>query len=213
MTQAEKTTGKAPYHHGDLRRSLMTEAIGIIHDDGIEALSLRKLAVRVGVSQTAIYHHFKDKQALLGALGIEGIQQFGEKVSNVLQDGSVSVEQRFESFVMAYMRFAIANPELYELMFGRTTWKLGDNEEFKQSARATFRRYGEGLQSLQLAGTLPRDINPLRLAQVSWATLHGLCRMYIDGLAFTAQDVEEITRYAVSLLKGALGMKSGSTPA
>jgi len=213
MTQAEKTSGKTPYHHGDLRRSLMTEAIGIIHDDGIEALSLRKLAVRVGVSQTAIYHHFKDKQALLGALGIEGIQQFGEQVSTVFQDESLSMEQRFEAFVMAYMRFAIANPELYELMFGRTTWKLGDNEEFKHSARAAFRRYGEGLRQLQLAGSLPSHINPLRLAQVSWATLHGLCRMYIDGLAFTPQDVEEITRYAISMLRVALEMKPGSEPA
>jgi len=213
MTTAEKSTGKAPYHHGDLRRSLMNEAILIIHDTGIEALSLRKLAERVGVSQTAIYHHFKDKQALLGALGMEGIHQFGAEVNSVLLDDSQSAGERFEAFVLAYMRFALANPELYELMFGRTTWKLGDNEEFKHSARAAFRRYGEGLRQLQLAGSLPSHINPLRLAQVSWATLHGLCRMYIDGLAFTPQDVEEITRYAISMLRVALEMKPGSEPA
>jgi AcrR family transcriptional regulator len=213
MTQVEKPGGKTPYHHGDLRRSLMTEAIGIIHDLGIEGLSLRKLADRVGVSQTAIYHHFKDKQALLGALGIEGINQFGEQVSNVLFDASRPLSQRFEDFVTAYMRFAIANPELYELMLGRTTWKLGDNEEFKHSARATFRRYGEGLVQLQLAGSLPKNINPLRLAQVSWATVHGICRMYIDGLDFSVQDVEEITRYAVSMLKAALAANTESAPA
>jgi len=199
MTTAEKSTGKAPYHHGDLRRSLMNEAILIIHDTGIEALSLRKLAERVGVSQTAIYHHFKDKQALLGALGMEGIHQFGAEVNSVLLDDSQSAGERFEAFVLAYMRFALANPELYE--------------EFKHSARAAFRRYGEGLRQLQLAGSLPSHINPLRLAQVSWATLHGLCRMYIDGLAFTPQDVEEITRYAISMLRVALEMKPGSEPA
>lgn len=213
MTQVAKTAGKTAYHHGDLRRSLMNEAIAIIHDLGIEGLSLRKLADRVGVSQTAIYHHFKDKQALLGALGIEGIARFGQEVNSVFVDESRPVSQRFEDFVMAYMHFALANPELYELMLGRTTWKLGDNAEFKHGARAAFRTYGEGLLKLQMAGTLPRHINPLRLAQVSWATLHGLCRMYIDGLAFSEQDVEEITRYAVSMLRAALEPKPTSTPA
>lgn len=211
MSRPEKAA-KTTYHHGDLRRSLMTEAIGLIREQGIEALSLRKLAERVGVSQTAIYHHFKDKQALLGALGIEGIHQFGEQVNSVLLDGSRPLESRFEDFVMAYVRFAMANPELYELMLGRTTWKQGDNEEFKRSARAAFRQYGEGLLQLQLAGTLPTDFNPLRLAQVSWATLHGVCRMYNDGLAFTTQDVEEISRYAIDLLRRVLTQAEGKVP-
>lgn len=197
----EERPAKANYHHGDLRRGLMTEAIGLIREQGIEALSLRKLGERVGVSQTAIYHHFKDKQALLGALGIEGIHQFGEQVNSVLLDESHPLGQRFDDFVMAYVRFAMANPELYELMLGRTTWKQGDNAEFKRSARAAFRQYGEGLLKLQVAGVLPADVNPLRLAQVAWATLHGLCRMYNDGLAFTTGDVEEITRYAVTMLR------------
>jgi AcrR family transcriptional regulator len=204
----EKAPGKSAYHHGDLRRSLMTEAIILIREHGIEGLSLRKLAERVGVSQTAIYHHFKDKQALLGALGIEGILQFGEQVNSVLLDEARPLGQRFEEFVMAYVRFAMANPELYELMFGRTTWKLGDNAEFKRSARAAFRRYGEGLLHLQVAGALPGNINPLRLAQVAWATMHGLCRMYNDGLAFTSGDVEEITRYAVGLMRQITGTEA-----
>ena len=57
-------TSGSSYHHGDLRSALIEAATTIIEDSGIDALSLRKLAEVTGVSRTAPYHHFKDKNAL-----------------------------------------------------------------------------------------------------------------------------------------------------
>ena len=55
------TNDSTNYHHGDLYSSLLTTATSMILAGGVEALSLRKLAIRIGVSRTAAYHHIKDK--------------------------------------------------------------------------------------------------------------------------------------------------------
>src|SRR5580658_11275763 len=71
-----KTTSVAvepkPYHHGDLRRALMESADAILEREGPNALSLRAVAREAGVSPAAPYHHFKDKDELLGAIAREG---------------------------------------------------------------------------------------------------------------------------------------------
>lgn len=197
-----KVPVKPAYHHGDLRRHMVDEAIAMMRVDGIESLSLRKLAERVGVSQTALYHHFSDKQALLCAIGEDGITLFSALLAEGLAE-EMTVEARFERFVSLYVRFALENPELYELLFGRTTWKgEGEaSEAFRVKARASFRGYAEVLGSLQSSGYFSPDLDALRLTQIIWGTLHGLCRMYNDGLAFTPADVEEISQYARWLLQ------------
>jgi AcrR family transcriptional regulator len=174
----------------------------MVEKDGVDALSVRKLAERVGVSQTALYHHFRDKQALLCAIGEEAIDHFAGKLQGGLAEVE-GLEARFERFVTVYVRFALEHPELYEVLFGRGTWKGEgpESEAFRSKARASFRSYAEMVSSLQAQGWLSPDLNPLRLAQVLWGTLHGLCRMYNDGLAFTPGDVEEISQYARWLLQ------------
>src|SRR5688500_20294354 len=62
------------YHHGDLRRALVDEAVRTIQLDGIEQLTLRAAGEKLGVSRTALYRHFSDKQALLAAVGREGFR-------------------------------------------------------------------------------------------------------------------------------------------
>ncbi len=201
-TPAVTAPAKPAYHHGDLRRHVMDEAIAMMRAEGMESLSLRKLAERVGVSPAALYHHFSDKQALLCAIGEEGITQF----SGLLRDGmegDMGLEARFQRFVTLYIRFALENPEIYELLFGRITWKgEGEaSEAFRVKARASFRGYAEVVTGLQGQGFFSSELNPLRLSQIIWGTLHGLCRMYNDGLAFRPDDVEEIGQYARWLLE------------
>lgn len=204
MSTRQDAGGKT-YHHGDLRRRLVEEAILMLREGGLESLSLRRLAERVGVSQTALYHHFQDKQGLLCALGEEGINRFDSALQKGVPAGA-SPEARFEHFITAYVRFALGYPELYELMFGRTTWRGGTTASFEQAARSSFRSYAEMVAALQQSGHLSSSLNALRLAQVIWGTLHGLCRMHNDGLLFSPKDVEEISRYALWLVRN---MKSG----
>lgn len=204
---------KPPYHHGDLRRQMTEAAIALVEQEGIDALSLRKLAERVGVSQTALYHHFRDKQALLCAVGEAAIDRFAGEMQSGLAEVT-GLEARLERFVTVYVRFALGHPQLYELLFGRALWRAegAGGEAFRARARASFRSYAETLTGLQAQGWLSPDLNPLRLAQVMWGTLHGLCRMYNDGLAFSPGDVEEISQYARWLLERMRGWQ-GPGPA
>jgi AcrR family transcriptional regulator len=72
MKLALSTSEKAPYHHGDLRRSLLDAALGILHQDGIGAVSLREVARAAGVSHNAPYRHFPSRDALLAGVAAEG---------------------------------------------------------------------------------------------------------------------------------------------
>ena len=65
---------RRPYHHGDLRRALLDETIATIRAEGVEGVTLREIGARLGVSRTALYRHFADKRALLGAVATEGFR-------------------------------------------------------------------------------------------------------------------------------------------
>ncbi|MCG8437051.1 MAG: WHG domain-containing protein [Pseudomonadales bacterium] len=89
-------------------------------------------------------------------------------------------------------------------MFGRTIWKSGTpTEELKRVAYRSFRRYAEGLGAL-VQGRLPAATDPLRVAQASWATIHGLCRLVIDGVYVDREDMQAVSQQAVALIMAAL---------
>ena len=195
-------TQSALYHHGDLHDTLLQEANTLLNEQGIEGLSLRKLAERAGVSRTAPYHHFRDKNALLCALAAQAFAQLDTIIEHQLE--AAASKPDIQAFVVEYLRFATENPEQYELMFGRTIWKSGNpTDDLKAVAYRSFRRYAEGLQPL-VKGRLPTDTDPLRVAQASWATIHGLCKLFIDGVYVNRDDMEAVSQQAVSLIMAAL---------
>ena len=193
---------KQAYHHGDLKRSLIDAGLDLVREVGIEAISLRQLAERVGVSTPALYHHFRNKDALLAQLGEAAIDAFDEAIASAMRHPKD--DDALSAFVLAYVRFARDEPALYELLFGRRIWTSQEAADFQRKARHSFRLQSERLLHLQQLGILPENANPLRLAQVAWATLHGLCCMYNDGLAFTAETIEEIAKHAIQLLRQAV---------
>ncbi|MGJ8668870.1 MAG: TetR/AcrR family transcriptional regulator [Oceanococcus sp.] len=192
------------YHHGNLRDTLLTEAHALMAQDGVEGLSLRKLAERAGVSRTAPYHHFKDKHALLCALAVEGFRQLDALLQTLPEHADLPAA--LAGFVRDYLRFAREQPQRYELMFGRRLWKLATpTDELKQVAYATFRAYAQGIaqQNPQLSAQ-----RALRLAQASWATLHGLCHLMIDGIYIDPADMEEVSDLAVDLMQKGMDTKA-----
>ncbi|GHD08627.1 TetR family transcriptional regulator [Halioglobus japonicus] len=173
-------TEKTRYHHGDLRRSLLDAAAELLREEGEAGLSMRQLAARVGVSRTAPYHHFKDKQELLCAIAEEGFRRYIEVLS--LDAGNLS-EQRLQRFVREYLDFALDNVEYYDLMFGSRLWKSpGITETLKQEAYSAFKMYLEQVRHWLEQGAVSAHLDPLRYAQVSWSTLHGMSRLLIDGI-------------------------------
>ncbi|KEF31321.1 MAG: TetR/AcrR family transcriptional regulator [Gammaproteobacteria bacterium] len=191
-----------PYHHGELRPALVNAANAIIRESGIEGLSMRRLADQVGVSRTAPYHHFKDKNALLCAIAEMGFKEQNSMTREILDDPENGNSQAvFNRWVRAYIRFAHENPETYDLMYGREIWKGGTpTPSLQQISKASFRLWVELVAKMQAHGVLPDRHSALRTGQASWAALHGMARLLIDGIYIEREDLEEIAETVVDLL-------------
>ncbi|PVZ72053.1 TetR/AcrR family transcriptional regulator [Pelagibaculum spongiae] len=190
------------YHHGDLRQSLLQAATAMIGTSGIAALSMRKLADQVGVSRMAPYHHFKDKNALLCAIAEQGFERKNQSLDSIAeQSNDLLPRQQFEQYVDYYIRFAAQNSEHYDLMFSRDIWKNNQaSESLKVIAHDNFQRWVGWIDKLQQQGLFDQKHSALRTAQVTWGTLHGLCRLLNDGVYTNLENLEQISQTAVDML-------------
>ncbi len=194
MTNHSKKTN---YHHGDLRSHLLEAATQMIREQGIEQLSLRKLAQKVGVSRTAPYHHFKDKNELLCAIAQQGFIDRSNMMKQGANNESLKPRQQLTQFMLDYVTFAQRNPEIYELMFGRTIWqKKIETQALKDSAYPTFQHQLSITKNWQQNGVLDKNANSLRLSQVIWGTMHGIAKLLIDGIYTDTSHIEEICECA-----------------
>ncbi len=192
---------KPAYHHGDLQRSLLDAARKMIREGGVEALSLRKLAEKVGVSRTAAYHYFTDKNALLCHLAEQGFYAWRDQAETLFADRSLDPVAQFRAYIHWYMGYAIEHAEIYDLMFGRAIWKQEKaSESLKAVAYATFQLQVEMTRRWQAHGILSPREDSLRVAQVSWGALHGLARLMIDGIYRGDSPVEDMCACAATLL-------------
>src|SRR3954471_12975444 len=107
---------KRPYHHGDLRRTLLDTALKMVKEAGPGALSLRELARRAGVSHAAPYRHFASREALIGALAVEGFRGLGAEMQACAGDERDPM-RRFRALGVAYVRYAVAHPGHFKVMF------------------------------------------------------------------------------------------------
>ena len=191
---------KSTYHHGDLRETLLVVATEMLQESGIKEVSLRKLASRVGVSRTAPYHHFKDKNSLLCGMAEKGFEQLQQINKYGYEDEELTIKEHFYRFIHDYVQFANNNPELYELMFGRTIWKdKSSTQELRDLAYPCFQYQVAMTQEWQKQGLFNVDDNALRASQVLWGTVHGIAKLFIDGIYTDNSKIDEICDYAVSM--------------
>jgi AcrR family transcriptional regulator len=189
------------YHHGNLRQTLLLAAAEMISENGIESLSLRKLAEMVGVSRTAAYHYFQDKNDLLCAIAANGFRRWQMSL-NQLESNSLPERDKFEQYILGYIAFATTNPEEYELMFGRCIWKQSKcTQELQDISHATFQHQVEMIAHWQSTGLVIGD-SPLRSAQIIWGTLHGIAKLFIDGVYTDVNRVEGIVLSALPMFLG-----------
>jgi AcrR family transcriptional regulator len=176
-----------PYHHGDLRQALIDAGLERLEADGLEALSLREVARRVGVSHAAPAHHFPDKRALLAAMAASGFGTLaGEMDAAVARAGRDPV-RRLTASGVAYVRFALVRPRLFRLMFGSDFQARDSSAEL---AAAGDRAFAVLLGAAQAVLAAQGDDNPdhhILVVTASWAAVHGLATLAIDGrLRFAA---------------------------
>jgi AcrR family transcriptional regulator len=173
------TSEKSGYHHGDLRAALLTTAMRMLESG--EPFSLRAIARNAGVSPTAPYRHFPDRDALESALAVQGFSDLKYELTDG-RDLPTSIADLAE-FGVTYVDFAMRRPALFRLMFGNPCDDSDD--ERVQAADAVHE-----LLARALANVAPEsDITAL--ANAGWSLAHGLAFLHLDG-KLTADSPEEI---------------------
>jgi len=105
------------YHHGDLKSQLIREGLKLLDSEGYDGFSLRKAARLCGVSQTALYRHFKNKDELIGAITRQALEAFGERLENAVAKHPGKPLAQLKEMGVAYVRFFAENPEYLRLLF------------------------------------------------------------------------------------------------
>jgi AcrR family transcriptional regulator len=190
------------YHHGDLKAALLESAIGILQRQGLEALTLRAVARAAGVSQAAPYRHFADRRALVAAVAEEGFRGLQKAMLDEMQLLGASGAPRagLKQVAVAYVRFGLANPAVYRVMFGPEVAITDDLPALRETGRGVLAFVAEGIRRVQSAGLIgPGD--PWLMAVATWATLHGLVMLILDGQTTgVAPDVDALVEEATRIM-------------
>lgn len=171
-----------PYHHGDLRTALLAAAIREIESVGVEHLSLRSLATEVGVSPSAAYHHFADKDALISAVALQGFAMLEGAVTQAAVSVPVTADPaaRLGAAARAYIDFALAHPHLFRVAFS------GHRPDMDTSG-SVHPLLGQLLDDIAESGSVPAELRQGADAVV-WAAVHGMATLVLEGY-FRVEDI------------------------
>jgi AcrR family transcriptional regulator len=176
------------YHHGDLREAMVRAALAEAERGGPEAISIKALAKKLGVSQPAPYRHFADREALLQAVTAEAFRQFNAIMREAID--KPSKRSKLARFAQAALDFGLRRNGIYRLMFASRTMACATaDSELHLAARETFTLLVESFEAPAVG--LLREQHALQI----WAALHGVVMLAEQGL-LTGQ-IAQITREQV----------------
>ena len=172
------------YHHGDLRAAVIAAGLKRLEEGDGGELGLRALARDVGVSATALYRHFPDKEALLDALADEGLRRLGALQAQAWLKAGGGIAG-FKATGIAYVRFAHDEAALFRLSFTR---QMPDRKEGDSGGEVAYNLLRAGVGE-----ALPGTANPDTAALHAWALVHGLAMLILDRrVAWDEAMVEEV---------------------
>jgi AcrR family transcriptional regulator len=171
---------KKTYHHGDLKNALIKAGVDILAKDGVSGLSLRKVAKKAGVSHTAPYAHFTDKQALIAAISTEGFRQLYERVSSVAEEYKTEPSRQLVEVAWAYVQFALDDRDRFKVMFSGVLEKEKEYPEFVKESQRNFQLVKMVVEANQSAGVLRSGPSDL-MALSAWGIIHGFIMLLLEG--------------------------------
>jgi AcrR family transcriptional regulator len=189
---------------GDLGPALIGAALDLLADEGVDALSLRGVARRVGVSAMAPYRYFPDKAALLAAVARRGFEALGAAMR-----AAAAVDDPREALVgigLAYVTYALDNPALFRMMFGSRC--QSSDPELRAVRDATY-----AVLSDAVTRAYPHAEHDA-LILGCWSLTHGLASLVLDGrLSDRTSDsstevAERVSRAMLALREPETGPKS-----
>ncbi|MES9971980.1 MAG: TetR/AcrR family transcriptional regulator [Candidatus Thiodiazotropha sp.] len=175
------------YHHGHLAESLLDAVDEIATQFGIEAVTLRGCAKRIGVSPASAFRHYADKRALLTVFATRALNQLADAMEVAKLQAQDKGEDMLQAVCMAYVRFALTKPAFFRAMWREEMIYSRDSDYLA----ATDRLAGylqEGFVKT-IADEDPSEFSPQEL--LAWSTVHGLACLFVDGPVAREQDRDE----------------------
>ncbi|KDR63764.1 TetR/AcrR family transcriptional regulator [Streptomyces albidoflavus] len=164
-------TRTSAYHHGDLRAACLRAARELLEEDGSAGLSLRAVARRAGVSATAPYRHYADREALVSAVAAEGYRELAEHLAGA--HPAPSTPDELAAVAVAYVRFALDHPALFRAMFAEP---CDPASEERVAATNAIHEYVRSIVRTTFPGA-----DAEALSTTVWALVHGLAFLHLDG--------------------------------
>lgn len=167
------------FHHGDLRWALLQAASRLLEREGALGVGLRAAARLAGVSQTAPYRHFADRESILAALAEQGLRELGDRMAEAARSQPDPVSA-LRAIAETYVVSAAEHPHLFRLMFGP---EVADKERYPAVRDAGMRAYQllvDTIAAAQRAGAVrPGEREEIALGH--WSMVHGVASLIVDG--------------------------------
>lgn len=187
-----------------LRESLIEEATLMIQQKGVASVTLRALGQNLGVSRTAPYRHFEDKNDLLCAVAQRGFDQFRKVLCEQrLNDSVTSPLSRFQNMGMAYIEFALAHVPYYKLMFQEPSVMENKTVDLEKASSEAFGELVAILEECKTKG-LVKNEPTLMMASFVWSTMHGFSSLLIDNYQVKHSDIGGFKDYMINKVTSAI---------
>ncbi|MGD9213039.1 MAG: TetR/AcrR family transcriptional regulator [Desulfobacteraceae bacterium] len=180
-TSGKNNYSRKAYHHGNLKKALITKALDIIREEGVAGLSLRKAARRVGVSHAAPAHHFGDLVGFLEAIAEEGFQlllQEMEGAVNQLSDADPLT--RLRTIGMSYITFALEHVDYFKVMHCARLAEKSLFQGLDSGRRKVYQQLVNCAADCHRCQLITAD-DPIKAGLFVWITIHGYAVLAVNG--------------------------------
>lgn len=195
------------YHHGSLRSSLVEEAVRVIAREGLDAFSLREVARRVGVSANAAYRHFEDKDALLAAVAAHALGRLSRRMREAIdavttRGAGPRAIAHLRATGRAYVAFALAEPELFRVAFGRQAAEPATDHRDPDGEPDPYSVLSRCLDAMVDAGVLPAA-RRAGAELKAWTVVHGYASLALGGGPLASlEPLEDVLDFVIDGLIG-----------
>jgi AcrR family transcriptional regulator len=168
----------------DLPARILSEAEKVVVTSGYQGINMRRLASQVGVSATAIYHYFENKDAILRKLRVKAAEMLNDRIRAI--DSRLSPQEFIAELGRQYLAYAQANPNLYRLLFEAPIDERAEPEDFS-ALYFTYLAARGALEKISKQGIPMPD--PRHGAMMGWMMLHGFSSLMMSGVLPPAEGM------------------------
>ncbi|RPF37681.1 TetR/AcrR family transcriptional regulator [Streptomyces sp. TLI_185] len=181
-----------------LRDRLVDVGVDLVAREGAQALTLREIARRAGVSHGAPRRYFPTHLELLSAIARRGFAELSERATAATGDGTATPREQLTALAKVYLEFAVHSRGMYELMFRHDLLESG-HLGLRDTSLPLFGRL------VELVGRVRPDADARVVAGALWANLHGIAQLWVWGSLQLATGTDDFVLLLRSALDAHLG--------